>query len=267
MGRPMGEASDRTGAAKSGDGAALPVVDPPELAAPVTPDRRGLTELAVGFGLALAGLVVFALLAANLYDQEAVALDTFVNPFLHSISSPALDAVMNAITALGSAPILVTVTVLAVVLLLSRGRRARALFVVTAIAGSVALNGTLKVAVERPRPVLAWSRVLPDFSFPSGHTMNALVLYLALALIIWVSFGSRIGVASFVAAIVLSLLVGFSRLYLGYHYLSDVVGGFAAGIAWLLVVALAFEIGPRTSLRRRRPDPARRSGVARRPAG
>jgi undecaprenyl-diphosphatase len=75
--------------------------------------------------------------------------------------------------------------------------------------------------------------------------MNAIIFYVALALIVWSVFGRKIGVAALIGAIVLALAVGVSRIYLGYHYLTDVVGGLLAGIAWLLVVGAAFNARPR----------------------
>lgn len=245
-----------------GGAPASPPRDPvAPLAPPATPDERGVVELVVGFGIALVALVAFAFIAGHLYDQEAVALDTVASPFVHSIQSPAMDAAMDAVTTMGSAAILVPVTALAVVLLAYRHQGAKALFLVAAIGGSVALNGTLKVTVERPRPVLSWAHVLPDYSFPSGHTMNALVLYLAIALIVWVTAGRRVGSVAVLGALALAIAVGISRIYLGYHYLSDVVGGLAAGLAWLFVVALGFETIPRAWGRGRRP-----AGVDRRSA-
>jgi undecaprenyl-diphosphatase len=80
--------------------------------------------------------------------------------------------------------------------------------------------------------------------------MNTVTFYLAVAVIVWVTFGRRAGMVAVVVALLVSVAVGFSRIYLGYHFLTDVVGGFAAGLGWLLVVALAFETGPRTWARR-----------------
>ncbi len=110
----------------------------------------------------------------------------------------------------------------------------------------MALNGVMKIVVERPRPALPWAQVLPDYSFPSGHTMNSLVFYLAIALILWGLNGRRVGAIAVVVAVLIAVSVGLSRIYLGYHYVSDVVGGFAAGLAWLFFVALGFEVVPRT---------------------
>ena len=81
-------------------------IDAPPVDPPSTPDKLGLVQLAVGFCVALGAMLAFALVAINITNQEAVALDTFANPFLHSIASPVLDGVMNAITSLGSGPVL-----------------------------------------------------------------------------------------------------------------------------------------------------------------
>ena len=220
-------------------------VDPPQ-----TPGRRGVTELVVGFAIALAAMFVFAFIADRVYLQEQFALDTVANPFLHSISSPTLDAVMTGFTDIGSGPGLGILFATAMVVLLVNRHRAMAIFLAVALGGSVALNGIMKLTVERPRPILPWAKVLPDYSFPSGHTMNSLVFFLALALIVWAAFGRRRGALAVTAAILVTAAIGFSRVYLGYHYVSDVVGGFAAGLAWLFVVALAFETIPPTWARR-----------------
>jgi undecaprenyl-diphosphatase len=229
----------------------------PPIEPPATPDKRGVTELAIGFFMALVATLAFGVLANGIYLQEKFALDVYANPFLHAISSPALDLVMNAITTLGSVPFVGVVFVIASVYLLYRRYRAEALFLAVAILGSVALNSVLKLFIQRPRPPLPWAHVLPDYSFPSGHSMNSLVFYLAIALIIWARAKPPAGSIAVIAAFVIAISVGFSRIYLGYHYLSDVVGGYAAGLAWLLVVALAFETIPRAWVRRpwaRRPS-------------
>jgi undecaprenyl-diphosphatase len=86
--------------------------------------------------------------------------------------------------------------------------------------------------------------------------MNSLVFYLAVALIIRAVYGQRAGSIAVPLALLIALAVGLSRIYLGYHYLSDVVGGFAAGLAWLFIVLVSFEAIPRTWAKRpwaRRP--------------
>ena len=102
----------------------------------------------------------------------------------------------------------------------------------------------MKLFFARPRPQLPWAAVLPDYSFPSGHTMNTVIFYGAVALVIWSILGRRAGMIAVGVAVILAFGVGVSRIYLGYHYLTDVVGGILAGIAWLLVVGAAFRARP-----------------------
>ena len=209
--------------------------------------------LAVGaFVTLFAGLLALGAIAEDVHDQEAIALDALVTPLLHGLSNPTLDFSMRVLTDLGSTLVIGTVLLVTLVLLMWRRHRREALFLAVSMAGSLALNQSLKLIFHRPRPQLAWAHIQPDYSFPSGHAMNSLVLYVALALIVWVLWGHRAGLISAVLAFMLALLIGTSRIYLGYHYFTDVVGGFLAGAAWLLIVSAAFNAGPR--LRRWRAE-------------
>ena len=100
---------------------------------------------------------------------------------------------MDAATFLGSSPVLAAVVGLAVVLLLVRRRRAEAAFLVVAFVGSLVLNDWLKALFQRPRPGFDWAEVWPETGFPSGHSMNSFVVYLAIALVIWRLGGRRVG--------------------------------------------------------------------------
>lgn len=212
--------------------------------APVTPLKHLLRSRLVlcvgGFVALLLCLLVLGSIAEEIQANEAIALDALATPLLHSLANPTLDASMNLLTDLGSTIIIAPLFVLALVLLIWRRHRGEAVFLTVAMAGSLVLNQSLKLVFHRPRPQLDWAQVQPDFSFPSGHAMNSLVFYGAIALIVWVLFGHRAGLISAVLAIVLTLLIGTSRVYLGYHYVTDVVGGFLAGAAWLFIVAAAF---------------------------
>ena len=200
--------------------------------------------LAGGFALLVACLAVLGHLVGEIGEQESRALDTQVNPLLHALASPGMDDLMTAITSLGAIPVVPVVLGLAAGMLAIARRRREAAFLVVAVAGSVALNLALKLVIHRPRPALAWAQAMPDTSFPSGHTQTAVALYVALALVAWVVAGRRTGQVALVLAVVISAAVGLSRLYLGVHYLTDVLAGAVAGVAWLLVVGTAFEAGP-----------------------
>ena len=121
-------------------------------------------------------------------------------------------------------------------------RRAEAIFIVIALVGTLVLNDALKLLFQRPRPGFDWAEVWPETSFPSGHSMNSFVVYLAIALVIWRLEGRRVGIVALVLAIVLVVSVGISRIYLGAHWLSDVIGGYLAGALWLLFLVAAWAL-------------------------
>jgi membrane-associated phospholipid phosphatase len=110
-----------------------------------------------------------------------------------------------------------------------------ALFGSTAVLGGMLLNTLLKLAFHRERPTFSGlSAALHTFSFPSGHTMAATLLYGVLAAYAIARLRSaRARLAVVLGAVLMVALVGFSRIYLGVHYLSDVLAAAAEGIAWL----------------------------------
>jgi len=215
-----------------------------------TPARTASLTVVGGFFALLACLVVLGSLAESVRDKEALAMDAFATPFLHGLASPGLDQLMNAATFMGSNFAIPPLFALAVILLAWLHRLREALFLAIASAGSLVLNEVMKLIFQRPRPQLDWAQVLPDYSFPSGHAMNSVAFYVALAVVLWRVRGRRIGLASLAIGIVLSVFIGVSRIYLGYHYLTDVVGGVLAGTIWLLIVAAAFRFGPSSRLGR-----------------
>jgi membrane-associated phospholipid phosphatase len=223
-------------------------VDPaspaPPGSVPRPPIGTATLRVVVGFVGLIASLLVLGSIAEGVRAQEVFALDTWATPFLHGIASPGLDTVMLRLTDIGSSLVIIPIFVVVMALTLWKHRYGAALFLGLASGGALILNGAMKVLFERPRPHLAWAAVLPDYSFPSGHTMNAFVFYVALALIAWSVFGRQVGRIAVAVAVVVALGVGVSRIYLGYHYLTDVVGGLVAGTAWLLVVGAAFHARP-----------------------
>lgn len=198
-----------------------------------------ISILTVGFALALLALSVFGWLAENVYDEEATILDDSFGPYLHGLSAPALDTAMRLASLVGSILVIGPLFVLVAVWLIKLGRAREALFLAVALVGGVVLNQTMKVFFRRPRPVLSWAEPIPEYSFPSGHAMNSFNFYASLAVVAWVVLGQRRGIAAFCAAFVIVFAVGVSRIYLGHHYFSDVLGGYSAGLLWLLISVTA----------------------------
>lgn len=187
-------------------------------------------------------LVGFGLIAWLVSQPGIPPIDTATTVFLHGLASPTLDALMDAATFLGSSPVLAAVVGLAVVLLVVRRRRVEAVFIVIALVGTLVLNDGLKLLFQRQRPGFDWAEVWPETGFPSGHSMNSFVVYLAIVLVIWRLRGRRVGIVALVLAIVLAVSVGISRIYLGAHWLSDVIGGYLAGALWLLLLVAAWAL-------------------------
>jgi len=247
--RPGQVAGSRVDAGTKTEAGPLGRLDPaqPAPSGSVPRPPLGLASLAIVVGLAslIAVLVVLGFVAEAIRTQEVFLLDTWANPFLHGIQSPGLDVLMNALTTIGSSWVIPPIFVVALVLLGRKRRYGAAAFLASATLGGVAVEWTMKLFFARPRPQLAWAHIQPDFSFPSGHTMNSAVFYVALALIIWSVFGRRAGLGAMAIAVLITLGVGVSRVYLGYHYVTDVLGGMLAGAAWLMVVGYAFRLRPK----------------------
>jgi undecaprenyl-diphosphatase len=218
------------------------------------PARFASAAIVLGFLALVVCLVLLGTIAEDIRAKELIALDLTASPFLHALASPWLDAIMNAATFVGSSFVLVPAFVLVTALLLALRRPGSALFLGVASVGSLLLNELMKLYFQRPRPTLPWSHVQPDYSFPSGHTMNSLAFFAAVAIVIWSLRGRRAGVPAVLGAVALAAVIGVSRIYLGYHYLTDVVGGILAGASWLLIVLGAFRVRSIGTFWRR-PDP------------
>jgi len=221
-----------------------PTAAPPK-SVPRPPVAVATGTVVVGFAGLVAALVVLGSLADGVRDQEVFYLDAWATPFLHNIASPGMDALFNTLTTMGSSLVVLPIFLVAVALLIMRRRYGASLFLSVALGGSLLIDFLMKLVFQRPRPKLDYAAVLPDYSFPSGHSMNGVVFYVSLALILWSVFGRRVGVPALLVAAVLAFGIGVSRIYLGYHYLTDVVGGWLGGIVWLLVVGAAFRARPR----------------------
>jgi undecaprenyl-diphosphatase len=152
-------------------------------------------------------------------------------------------AVMDLISLVGSSSVLSWLVVIATVLLVVRGRYRLALYLPVTWLGAVGLDPALKAAVGRLRPVVAHPvATAGGNSFPSGHSLGSIAGYGALLLVFLPALPRRARKPVTAAVVLLVAAVGFSRLALGVHYLSDVLGALALGIAWLGITAWAFEL-------------------------
>jgi membrane-associated phospholipid phosphatase len=191
----------------------------------------------------VAGLLIFVTMTLTLGEiSEDIAnrepltiADAQLSTWLHSHGSPSLTRVMFVITFFGSTQAATLIAVPFGLYLLWRRRFYWLAAVVSSIVGGMLLNRLLKYAFHRPRPFFNDPLLkLTSYSFPSGHTMTATVLYGVLAAYFFTTTTDwHYRVLIVLSASFLILLVGLSRMYLGAHYLSDVLGAMAEGLAWL----------------------------------
>ena len=185
----------------------------------------------------------------------------------YAVSHSGFVAAMQLTSDAGSAVVWLVVLTLVVGWLLWRRLPRLALFAVVTAAGSALLNALVKTSVHRLRPVLTDPVARAQgLSFPSGHAQSAIVGYLVLLLLFLPILYGAWRSWAVTSAVVAVLAIGFSRIALGVHYVSDVVGGFLLGAAWVAAMAAAFNVVSVTRERRASVG-SRRSADASQPLG
>jgi membrane-associated phospholipid phosphatase len=209
--------------------------------------KKRLRALGLPLGLALGVLTIgawaFGALAEEVAEGDTATDDQRVADWLHGRATDPLTDVFRAVTWTGNGGFLAVVVLVAAVLLWRQRLVTEALFVVLAFAGAEVITFGMKQGFRRERPFFEDPLAsASSFSFPSGHSLVSLAVYGSIALVVARHARSRRVAATAVGlAAVWILAIGFSRLYLGVHFLSDVVAGFAAGAAWLALLYVALE--------------------------
>ena len=196
---------------------------------------------AAGLAASVAALLIFAWLAEHIARGAVIAFDGAVRTAVHQHASPSLTQLMRLVSELGSPlPLFLLCALTCAALLAAHSQRAALFFVVT-ILGAVLLDATLKLTFHRPRPVPFFGMSAPhSYSFPSGHALLLACYCGIVAAFATARTRSRAArVLIWTAAAVVAGMVGYSRIYLGVHYPSDVIGGYAAAIVWVTAAAHA----------------------------
>lgn len=202
---------------------------------------RGAPGLAVA-SLAGTGFALLTGLVAGRWEPLYAADRAVTDDLNRLVAGDALTLeILSTLTDFGGGTVLTCVLVLATVLLLVRREVRQAAYVVATSLGSLILYPVLKLLIGRLRPVVAEPvATATGLSFPSGHSMSSLVSY-GVLLLVFAPLAPRRARALAVAAVAcLVVLVGFTRVALGVHHLSDVIGGWLLGLVWLWVTAAAF---------------------------
>lgn len=210
----------------------------------IQPITRQTAVCLIG-GLAAASLltVVLGFMAEKALNQGwLVPIDRSVLFMIHGyLRSPLMDKIMLLITFLGSYKFYLFVTPFLVFLLLKLGHRRETTILLVCLLGGSILNNLLKLGFKRIRPEEFFLVLEKGYSFPSGHAMIAVPFYGYLAYLYW-RIRRKNAILLIVLTIGLVVGIGFSRIYLGVHWFSDVAAGYFCGSIWLFSCLAALEV-------------------------
>lgn len=205
--------------------------------------ERNAAELllvaSAGIALLTCGGVLVALIDAITENDALVRLDHAVFAQLHTWHQGWLDAAMVAVTELGGGRISVAVGAAVLAWLAWRRAWVAAAYWLGALIGARACVMVLKIALQRERPTSIYTG-LESFSFPSGHATSSMVTYGFLAFLLSLRQPWRVRIPVLALTAVIVAAIGLSRLYLGMHWLSDVLAGYVTGLAWIALLGTAY---------------------------
>jgi undecaprenyl-diphosphatase len=197
-------------------------------------NKRWTAVIPVSLGLSIASLVLFSWLADEVLRKHTDRFDDTVRSVIHDFASPGLTALMRFITNLGDWQVVMTATLVLFFYLWYRRDHTHILVALVTMTGAGILDASLKLAFHRLRPDPFFAPKPSTYSFPSGHALISLCFYGLVAgtlahdmpakwqrVLTW-------GVASLLVA-----MIGSSRVYLGVHWPSDVIAGYAAALIWM----------------------------------
>ncbi|HST92324.1 MAG TPA: phosphatase PAP2 family protein [Brevundimonas sp.] len=218
--------------------------------------RTEIAALSALFVIA-AGVLTFVEVADDMTETDGQAFDQAVLSWVQPVAGDPrgpwwVEEAAADLTSLGGISVLTLFAVIAFAFLLIQRKRLSALMLALGLAGGVALSEGLKAVFGRQRPPQDFQAVETlNASFPSGHALLSAVFYLTLGVMLTRAF-PRAHLKAFVlgAAMIVAILIGLTRVYLGAHWASDVVAGWSVGAAWAMVLWLvAYAVGRRQATR------------------
>jgi undecaprenyl-diphosphatase len=193
--------------------------------------------------ISLLSLLIFGFVAFMVSAKKILQFDNTVISIVQGFEDPALTSIMKLLSIIGDTPAVVVLCLVVLFLLyfVFQHRRELVLFVAVII-GSVILNQILKYVFQRARPDIHRLVEITGYSFPSGHAMNACTVYTIISFLLWHNIQNRTGrILLIIISAIMILSIGISRIYLGVHYPSDVIGGYLASGFWLTMAIRFFQ--------------------------
>jgi membrane-associated phospholipid phosphatase len=186
-------------------------------------------------GICIVTTYLLAEISDEVLEQDSFAIDKAILLHIHQLANPTLDILMVSITRLGDPKTVVPLTLVITGLLWWQRQRIEAQIFALNAAGGAVLSYVLKLAFNKSRPQLWESPIIETtFSYPSGHALGSMVLYGFLSYVLATIY-PRYAKLLYGVATLLIVLIGLSRLYLGVHWPTDILAGYAIGFLWITV--------------------------------
>lgn len=202
--------------------------------------RYGFSVLPLGLAVASTAAVLMGRLSRDVMHADIKGFDDTVRMFVHAYALPLGYDIAVCCTTVGGPTFLGVASLVLAIVLWRRGRHHDTGILLWSMAGAIVLTLLLKNTFQRERPVPFFDLPIPHtFSFPSGHSLSSLCFFIALAIVYGRGMRGARHLALWGACVGATLLVGLSRVYLGVHYPSDVIGGFLVGTIWMTFVWMA----------------------------
>jgi membrane-associated phospholipid phosphatase len=209
--------------------------------------------LILGFLVAVGALLFFAWIAEEMLEGDTIQFDAQVRSAVHAHSTDQLTAVMKFLTDFGSSAVMIPLATLTLVLCYIKREFHILKMLGATFGGALLLEFLLKTAFHRTRPIPFFDLPTPaSYSFPSGHALFSFCFFAGLAVIVSPRL-TRLAakIAVWIVAVLLILGIGFSRIYLGVHYPSDVLAGYSVGLVWVSALGFVHSLHGRNVQRER----------------
>ena len=188
--------------------------------------------------LILAG--IFGFVAYSIGNGHIEGFDNAIIQFVQGMEAPWLTNIMRVFTEVGSTKTVLVICAITIGLLLYVRHGAQTILFTVVIGGTIILNVLLKLFFQRARPDFNRLIEISGYSFPSGHTMMAASLYVILAVILWRNTRQLLRAFVVAGAVFMIFMICISRIYLGVHFPSDIVGGLTASTFWVILATSVY---------------------------
>lgn len=193
-------------------------------------------EMVVGAVVSVSAFLLFLEFAEEVLEPGGISLDVIISHFIYALRSPLVTEIMRGFSFLGGEFIFFISLCIWLGLML-RGYKREGIVFAVAIGGGQILNYVIKAILQVPRPTIDPIALANFYSFPSGHAMNSFIFFASITYLVFhFTRKKRLSVLCAIVSGILVALIGFSRVYLGVHYPSDIIAGFVAGFWWFITV-------------------------------